>query len=206
MSSWRLLGELPQGRTREEIRAQSFGDWNPWQHSWNRCAEAGIVVTDVGRSSRARHVPTYWVEHNGEVIKFAADHLDSGVCRFYIPASPTDDGAFETRSPRYEGFWRSSSEADENLPWPVPDATWVQRDAFLDLLGRAEADAQGVAYRGFSSCRLCGCRNGSRSFQLDDWEWPEGFRHYIVDHQVRPSSEFQTFVSRWAQMNPRADL
>jgi hypothetical protein len=204
MSRWRLLGELPRVVTREELRAQSLGGWNPWQQFWNRCDDAGIVIPDIDNPARARHVRTYWVEQDGRVVRFAADCLDSAGWRFYVPAGPIDDEAFEAKAPSYEGFWRSSPEANEGLPWPVPDQEWIHRNAFLDSLDRAEADAQKIASRGYSLCRLCGNRNGFKSFRLDHWEWPEGFRHYVESHQVRPSREFELFITQWARRKPRA--
>jgi hypothetical protein len=115
MCTWRLLGDLPQGKTREEIRTQSLDGWSPWQHPWHPCQDPGIVVPDAEDSKRFRHARTYRVEQDGKVIKFAVDHLERGVWRFFVPAVPTEKGAFEVRTPRYEGFWRSSSHADENL-------------------------------------------------------------------------------------------
>jgi len=150
MSTWRLLGDLSQARTREEIRTQALDGWSPWQHPWNRCEGPGIVVPDLEDSKRFRHVPTYWVEHDGKVINFAVDHLECGVWRFFVPAASTEEAAFEARNPRYEGFWRSSSRTDENLPWPQRETKWPERAAFLKTLDRAEAEAQRVSYRGFS--------------------------------------------------------
>lgn len=198
MSIWRLLGDLPQVWTREEIRAQSLDGWSPWQRPWNPCEEPGIVVPDPEDSKRFRHVPMYWVEHDGEVIKFAVDYLGRGMWRFFVPAASTEKGAFEARIARQEGFWRSSSHSDENLPWPQPDAKWPQRAAFLEAFDRVEAEAHRVYYRGYSRCRICRCLNGTQSFRLDVWEWPEGFRHYMAEHEVRPSSEFELFVREWA--------
>ena len=199
MSTWRLLGDLQQVKTREEIRAQSLNGWNPWQHPWNRCEEPWIVVPDPQDSKRFHHAPTYWVEREGKVIKFAVDYLKGG-WRFFVPATATEEGAFQARTPQYEGYWRSSLHADENLPWPDPETNWPQRAAFLEMLDCAEAKAQTVSYRGFSRCRICGCRNGSQSFRLDFWEWPWGFRHYVSDHAVRPSAEFEFFIREWAQI------
>jgi hypothetical protein len=196
---WRLLGDLPHARTREKIRTQSLHGWNPWQHPWNRCQEPGIVVPDPEDSRRLRHAPTYWVKHDGKVIKFAVDHLECGVWRFFVPAASTEDGAFAAKIPRYEGYWKSSLHADEDLPWPQAEPKWPQRAAFLRALDGAEAEAQRVSYRGFSNCRLCGCRNGSQSFRLNVWEWPQGLRHYVADHEVRLSPEFEVFVREWAQ-------
>src|SRR5690242_5016134 len=101
MSTWRLLGDLPQARTREEIRSQSLHGWNPSERVWNRCEEPGIVVPDPEDSKHSRHLLTYWVERDGKVIKFAVDHLEGGVRRFFVPAGSTEHEAFEARTPRY---------------------------------------------------------------------------------------------------------
>lgn len=199
MSSWRLLGNLPQATTREEIRSQSLDGWNPWQHPWNRCPEPGIVVPDEHDSNRFHHAPTYWVKHRSKELKFAVAHLDNNVRQFFVPAAPTEVGAFEIRIPRYEGFWRPSSQANETLPWPQPDTTWEDRVTFLNALDCAEAKAQRIRYRGYSHCRICGCGNGDQSLRLDVWEWPQGFRHYVAEHQIRPSSEFESFIRQLAR-------
>lgn len=199
MSTWRLLGDLQQAKTREELRAQSLDGWSPWQHSWNRCEDPGIVVPDPSDSKRFRHALTYWAKHEDKVIKFAVDHLDRDVWRFFVPAASVEEGAFLARIPLHEGFWRSSPHADEKLPWPRPAAKWPQRVAFLQMLDRAEAEAQRISFRGFALCRVCRCRNGHESLRLDVWEWPSGFRHYIAEHKVRPSAEFEIFIREWAQ-------
>lgn len=194
MSTWRLLGELPQAKTREEIKNQSLCGWNPWQRVWNRCEERGIVVPDPRNSNRFRHILTYWYMQDGKVIKFAAELPNLGVWRFFVPAVPSEKGAFEARTPRREGFWRSRLDADEDLPWPGAQPEWPERDAFLEMLHRAESQAEKIAYRGFSLCRICTCRNGSQSFRLDVWEWPWGYRHYLTEHNVRPSHDFELFI------------
>ena len=194
MSSWRFLGDLPQPRTQEEIKTLSLDGWKPWRRVWNRCEEPGIVVPDPVDSKRFRHVPTYWFTDDGQFIKFAADFTDLKIWRFFVPAAPTDEGAFEARTPRYEGFWRSRLAADENLPWPEAELNWGDRAAFLEALDCAETEAEKVAYRGYSRCRICGCNNGFQSFRLDVWEWPSGFRHYVAEHEVRPSRDFELFI------------
>lgn len=99
---------------------------------------------------------------------------------------------------RREGFWKSTEEPD--LPMPVAqDTPWEWQECFLDLLESLEDKARGrygtiTRYRGWSTCRLCGAHNGSVEFRIWEWEWPEGLRHYIEAHNVRPSVEFQEFV------------
>ena len=206
MTVWRLLGELPQAKSREEIRAQSLNGWNPWQHAWSRSEEPDIVVPDAEDATRFRHAQTYWVKHEERVLKFAVDYLESGGRRFFIPAKAMERDAFEARRVRHEGFWKASLDSAENLPWPQPDPSWLQRSAFLEALDRIEAEVYKVSYRGFSHCRICGRGNGTQSFRLEVWEWPEGFRHYISDHEVRPTSDFELFVLQWGKRAARLTL
>lgn len=194
MNTWKLWGELPSARSREEIRSQSLDGWKVWRHPWNRCNEPGIVVPDSEALGIFHHAPTFWVENEQHRMKFAVVYLDNGARRFFVPADSKDEGAFDARTPRYEGFWRSSLNAEESLPWPEPDSAWLDRAAFLQALRRVETTARKFVSAGFSLCRLCGTRNGNESFQADIWEWPEGFRHYVAEHQVRPTPDFESFV------------
>lgn len=93
---------------------------------------------------------------------------------------------------RKEGLWRSRIEPD--LPMPVTDVDWPERAAFLERLEAVERDARKSHYKGFSICRVCDEVNGSSSFTLDGWEWPDGLAHYLRDHGVRPSADFEAFV------------
>lgn len=114
------------------------------------------------------------------------------VLRIYVPA-PEGTG-FSTESPLFEAHWRSSAEESSELPWPKPEPGWHARATFLAQLDRIEQAAYRVLYRGISPCRLCGQPNGHVAFRLARWEWPAGFRHYITEHDVRPSAEFEAFV------------
>jgi hypothetical protein len=93
-----------------------------------------------------------------------------------------------------EGYWRKYKEENSDLPWPALDPAWKARAEFLVRLEKAEAVAERVAYRGISLCRLCGCRNGHEALHLGDWDWPAGYKHYIVEHQVRPTADFEAFI------------
>jgi hypothetical protein len=103
---------------------------------------------------------------------------------------------------RTEGHWRGSRYRTSDLPWPVPSPAWDGRTAFLDALARAEARAEAMGFRGFSLCRLCGCRNGSVEYRLGDWRWPSGYRHYVADHDVRPSRDFERFIAHTGPLAP----
>ncbi len=90
---------------------------------------------------------------------------------------------------KIEGYWYS--EATPEYPMPVhTDVVPHNKSDILKALDKAEASARTVAYKGFSICRCCGRINGSREFSYKGWSWPEGFRHYIEDHNIVPSFKF----------------
>jgi len=96
------------------------------------------------------------------------------------------------------GFWYSKDEP--KLPMPVqqePDSEWVKKDkpaSFAKLLIAVEKVARCVGYKGSSRCRICDKRNGSMEFGYKGWVWPEGYMHYIRDHNVKPPAKFIQFV------------
>jgi hypothetical protein len=112
--------------------------------------------------------------------------------RYYEPAP--DGIGFRAELGRVEGHWRQDADEDSPLPWPVPAPSWFARGVFLVRLEALEARATRTAYRGSSSCRLCGRENGTQSLRVACWEWPSGLRHYVADHLVRPSDAFVDFV------------
>lgn len=93
-----------------------------------------------------------------------------------------------------EGFW--CSETNDKLPKPVPyPESWEGKEDFIKELTELEANhAKEILFKGFSRCRLCSKINGTVTYTAQGWEWPQGYRHYIVDHNVRPSLAFQEMV------------
>jgi hypothetical protein len=95
---------------------------------------------------------------------------------------------------REEGFWRQAVDDTSRRPWPTPDPAWADREGFLKRLDEVQRTATVIDFMGHSRCRLCGRPNGASEFSEGGWTWPEGLRHYIADHQVRPSPDFEDFV------------
>lgn len=87
-----------------------------------------------------------------------------------------------------EGFWSNTHKPEPNK---VP-SVWAAQ--FVALLDKVEARASERGYKGSAKCRICGQRNGSTEFTYKGWVWPAGFRHYIVEHGVKPSEGFIIFV------------
>ncbi len=121
-------------------------------------------------------------------------------------------------SRRKVGFWSSAFAAPGkpvgprsplfhvDASWPLDERRRLVRalralEAHLcatvrDLNASMPASAEKVVcFRGWSLCRVCRQKNGSQEF-VSDFTWPEGYKHYIVDHELRPPAEFVAFVFR----------
>src|SRR5262245_27807103 len=95
---------------------------------------------------------------------------------------------------RSVGYWRSDEIPELPHPAALVDHEWdrTERESVVDYLLRGFDVAE---FGGCSYCRLCDpdaavCDNGSSEFTDGTWVWPEGFSHYVEDHDVRPSVEF----------------
>ena len=93
------------------------------------------------------------------------------------------------------GFWKSYDEPDLPMPEPeqklrIPDKGKFYKNLFFIQQQKASVDL----YKGYSLCRICGERNGSREYRYRGFIWPEGYIHYIKDHNVRPDEEFRKMV------------
>jgi hypothetical protein len=88
--------------------------------------------------------------------------------------------------PQIEGYWTNEVR-------PVPRSETVGED-FLIALRKVQSVAPKKWQKGSSYCRLCRCDNGSAEYRFKGWIWPEGFEHYLTDHNVHPSEEFRKFI------------
>jgi hypothetical protein len=116
------------------------------------------------------------------------------------PVPPNIKDIFNKPGRKREGYWRQSIDEKSKLPWPTPDEAWAGRDKFLCALERAESFAAKDYYMGYSQCRICKGSNGTKSHRLGGWDWPEGFRHYVAEHGVRPTAEFEEFINSMYSM------
>lgn len=92
------------------------------------------------------------------------------------------------------GYW----DGPNTTPgWPRPerfvDPTWDadDRDMVADYLARGHVVR---AYMGYSICRLCGERNGTLELTDGTFVWPDGLRHYVMEHALRLPGRFVEYV------------
>lgn len=106
---------------------------------------------------------------------------------------------------KYVGFWNNSSNEYPQFPMPVPtNAPAALRERIASVIAGLQEKADVEAYRGFSTCRICGENRSCLGHQeykylqyTEDfrenpvyWIWPEGIHHYIIEHGVMPPLEF----------------
>jgi hypothetical protein len=194
MSVWRLIAECP-AFAQEKPRVM-VGGLNPWDYYWLPVDEPEIIIPNNDSRSKGQWLRVYEIGDAQFRVRFAAClSANNKTFRFYVPAPMNAPGSFEAASANYEGHWRMSADESSVLPWPITAPEWTGRALFLRNLDLLESVAERVVYRGKSFCRLCGCLNGHEAFRFGVWEWPAGYRHYIAEHQVRPSEEFEHFVA-----------
>ena len=90
------------------------------------------------------------------------------------------------------GYWRRTKDSTENLPWPeeghLPQD--IKELIFRHLMGGTITSH----WMGWSTCRVCGKMNGSVCMTDGEFEYPEGYAHYILDHNIQPDSELLSKV------------
>ena len=91
------------------------------------------------------------------------------------------------------GYWRQKKDSNEFLPWPEESGRLPreskQRVAEYLMKGKEHA-----AWMGFSTCRICGKLNGTTCLTDGEFVYPEGYAHYILDHNVTPDLDLLSKV------------
>ena len=106
---------------------------------------------------------------------------------------PADDpNSIEGRIPI--GYWQddgpgsAQNAVDEN--WDPAEREMVI--SYLKLENDETNDEVQVlqSWRGLSFCRLCEEANGNSCVGDKQYNWPQGFLHYIEKHHVKPPQDF----------------
>lgn len=105
------------------------------------------------------------------------------------------------------GFWRKSINEPSDLPFPKQNnANYVEEFAEkFSLLNdeiRNYRSNDGVKlknlhllqFKGWSHCRICNCKNGSRTVVLNGYKFPSGYFHYVNDHRIEVPLDFQHMI------------
>lgn len=92
------------------------------------------------------------------------------------------------------GFWpelRATSEIKHIID-TLTDTEWQIKKPYeyMSVVKFLRKYDSRVSYKGSSTCRICGCDNGSeeytQTFRRINFVYPEGFVHYITAHGIKP--------------------
>lgn len=82
-------------------------------------------------------------------------------------------------------------EIFKEFPYPKENEMNIEDiKEFVKRLRIVETKTPTFSYMGHSECRICGMRNGTKTYYTDLFAWPEGYAHYIEEHGVKPSAAF----------------
>ena len=94
----------------------------------------------------------------------------------------------------YIGYWSHEKDPpnmDYNgqiLPFPVEDSATQNQSEVIAKLKHAYETLYLERYRGWSTCRLCGRKNGTAELEIIrgniKYRIPEGYVHYLEFHNV----------------------
>lgn len=101
----------------------------------------------------------------------------------------------------YIGFWKEPSNSDW-VNMPIENSA---RECQANLISLLE-DRQNTLYRdggtrtdylGHSTCRICAkWNNGCSEYCIDGFVWPEGYMHYLKEHNVEvDNEEFKQYLA-----------
>lgn len=111
----------------------------------------------------------------------------------------------------YVGYWASALGTKYQQIWyGSPEPNWdgwndkELYDTFLSKLYKKMDKARKAYAKGWSQCRICGCRNGSVEYDMDEKKvgdneysvtvMPEGYIHYIKEHKIKPHKRLLEYI------------
>jgi hypothetical protein len=85
------------------------------------------------------------------------------------------------------GFWRKFVVSKEELSWPEEGKLPLDtKQKIVDFLNKGKVYK---VTRGWSNCRICGKMNGTICLKNGEFIYPEGYAHYIIDHNIMPDAD-----------------
>jgi len=98
------------------------------------------------------------------------------------------------------GFWNNYG-FDDFLPIPIKDTNILSKEETLDFIKNLEIIEEKtfrIFYLGYSQCRICFQDNGSfehyYKYNNKLFVFPEGYKHYIREHNIRIDDEMYKMV------------
>ncbi|QIG74641.1 hypothetical protein EVC12_006 [Rhizobium phage RHph_I42] len=162
-----------------------------------------------------KHIPSNVILTNGDTAAHIKSGKDASKERYRQARRAVDkkeaEAAISVKKPvakkpvkeepkeYLEGFWYDPKDrkGTGNLPRAelcTRGRSYAGKSDVTTLIGAAQVKARVNSYKGWSTCRLCGEKNGSKEYSLNGFRWPEGLTHYVDAHNVLVTGEFMNFL------------
>lgn len=102
------------------------------------------------------------------------------------------------------GYWKENNnninnkkyEFYKNLKLPIENSATENQVEIIKLLEQKEKDidTDNDFYLGYSICRICNKKNGCCEYFDEYYRWPEGYIHYLKEHNVAIDDEFKKYL------------
>jgi len=155
-----LMAELEQEQEAEMAKVTIVGYWRPVDLS---CADSTVqsALADVERCRKGEQTRRY-------VSKLDLARAGVGSKLEFLE----------------KAYQREVARRDELMAFPVPEADTLDPATATKLADWLDDGVEVASYRGSSTCRICGIRNGSTELQNGKYRYPSGLSHYVRDHRV----------------------
>lgn len=114
------------------------------------------------------------------------------------------------KSYKYESFWRDSynkktlDSDNKQLPWPIEQKKQIFQsiNSFLEKLKAVEEyldkENKFINHDDPKKCLICDKKRiSTKIYSINNIRWEDGLKHYIEDHNIKPSDEFIDFIFRY---------
>lgn len=104
----------------------------------------------------------------------------------------------------FVGFWKDLETPSmdifseiplKDLPEQNTQINHNEKKNIINKILNLQRLAEKEEYFGCSYCRVCNKSNGGNEYTFDKYVWPEGYLHYITEHNIKIDTEFEHFLN-----------
>ena len=109
----------------------------------------------------------------------------------------------------FVGFWKDLEEPGmdifskiplKDLPEQNTQIDHSKKNKIINKIFNLQILAEKEEYFGCSYCRVCNKSNGGKEYTFDKYVWPEGYLHYIAEHDIKIDPEFENFLDEFTPL------
>lgn len=103
----------------------------------------------------------------------------------------------------FVGFWKDLEDPSMDIfskiklkDIPEKNLDKNHNKNIVEKIYKLQKIANVEEYFGCSYCRICNKSNGGKEYSYDKYVWPEGYIHYLSDHNIKIDQDFENFINK----------